>query len=144
MKAVAGRARVCLELLPDDDTCLIITKTGCQQIPNDDVDIEPRSRPWTSPGDRPIFPLCVVHITTKAFLTCLKVLPRIMHRCARTHANNNNIKAAVRPKASGCATEIYSDALFRLSTRYSPQAGEMHFSLKRVAIKCCFLFCCLY
>lgn len=55
-----------------------------------------------------------------------------------------HIKAAVRPKASGCVTEIYSDALFRLSTQYSPQAGEMHFSLKRVTIKCCYLFCCLY
>lgn len=27
--------------------------------------------------------------------------------------------------ASGCVTEIYSDALLRLSTRYSPQAGEI-------------------
>lgn len=60
--------------------------------------------------------------------------------CKDAHKQQHaHIKAAVRPKASGCVTEIYSDALLRLSARYSPQAGEMHFSLKRVRMSLPFL-----
>lgn len=80
---------------------LVITKTGCNVAK---INRFPMTT-WTSslvPGRGRHLPFCVVHwhITTKAFLTCLKVLPRITHRCARTHKKQQHahIKAAVRPR----------------------------------------------